>query len=69
MEYNVFWGKLEIKDLDENNLHLVKTGNWHGSYIKDKEKLTLQRMIFTDDIAKVEELKSVEKAQQICASF
>ena len=67
MEYNVPWRNIEIKDFDANNLHIMVTGNWHGSYVTIDDKLTLQSIILTDDIAKFEGLKTVEKAQQICA--
>ena len=67
MEYNVPWRNIEIKDFDAHNLHIMVTGNWHGSYVTVDDKLTLQSVILTDDIAKFEGLKSVEKAEQICA--
>ena len=67
MEYNVPWRNIEIKDFDADNLLIMVTGNWHGSYVRVDDKLTLQSIILTDDIAKFEGLKTVEKAQQICA--
>ena len=66
MEYNVPWRNIEIKDFDADNLHIMVTGNWHGSYVTIDDKLTLQSIILTDDIAKFEGLKTVEKAEQIC---
>lgn len=67
IEYNVPWRNIEIKELDAHNLDIMVTGNWHGSYVKVNDKLTLQSIILTDDIAKFEGLKTVEKAQQRCA--
>jgi len=66
-EYDVPWREIEIKDFDANNLHIMVTGNWHGSYAMVDNNLTLQSIILTDDIAKFKGLKTVEKAQQICA--
>ncbi len=66
-EYDVPWRNIEIKDFDANNLHIMVTGNWHGSYIRVDGNLTLQSIILTDDIAKFEGLMTVEKAEQRCA--
>ena len=66
-EYDVPWRNIEIKDFDANNLHIMVTGNWHGSYIRVDDNLTLQSIILTDDIAKFEGLMTVEKAEQRCA--
>lgn len=66
-EFNVPWRNIEIKDFDANSLHIMVTGNWHGSYVLVEDELTLQSIILTDDIAKFEGLEKVERAQQICA--
>ncbi len=66
-EYDVPWRNIEIKDFDANNLHIMVTGNWQGSYIRVDGNLTLQSIILTDDIAKFEGLMTVEKAEQRCA--
>jgi len=66
-EFDVPWRNIEIKDFDAQNLHIMVTGNWHGSYVGVDDEMRLQSVILTDDIAKFEGIKSVDKAELICA--
>lgn len=66
-EVNVPWRNIEIKDFDAQNLHIMVTGNWHGSYREENGEMVSQSVILTEDIAKFEGIKSVGKAELICA--
>jgi hypothetical protein len=66
-EFNVPWRNIEIKDFDAHNLHIMITGNWHGSYSGVNDELRLQSVILTEDIALFEGIVSVDKAELICA--
>ena len=66
-EFDVPWRNIEIKDFDAHNLHIMVTGNWHGSFIFENGEEILQSVILTEDIAEFEGIKSVERAEMICA--